>query len=312
MVDNFSRESFGTANGTLPLVKKPLTMPKMWTRRKLLSAVAAVLVPWIMFSAIFWILSFYVHYVQPDLAGFVIGACAALAFISSALSLWSCRLTKMGRPTSISSMSKPWALILTASLTFAVVLGIFAGCTNFHLNMKGYYDIVDMHFYTAIDPSKQGAMYTDAGRAMFQDAGLKLEWSSGFVNDDVYCVAPIVSRSIKNSSYDFWAVGMNCCSGDRPDFHCGMELDPHVHAGVRLLDSTREPFFRLAVQQVESRQGIKSANPMFFEWVQDPIKGLQEQADFGLQCYVLGTLLFLGNQIFVVMVASIALTKFSS
>ena len=42
----------------------------------------------------------------------------------------------------------------------------------------------------------------------------------GFKNLDLYCVAPIVVGDEAIASYDFWAVGLNCCSGVPKEHRC--------------------------------------------------------------------------------------------
>ena len=42
------------------------------------------------------------------------------------------------------------------------------------------------------------------------------------------------------STYDFWAVGVNCC-GAAADFKCGEFSNPKAHAGLRLMSDEQRP-----------------------------------------------------------------------
>ena len=116
-----------------------------------------------------------------------------------------------------------------------------------------------------------------------------------FKNVDTYCVAPVsvlqgpqfncrcAERRLSApggvvlplETYDFWAIGMDCCSVNAADFHCGMGLgwascllplshgrsaraaralagevgNSKAHSGLRLLDDRQRSFYRLAVEQ---------------------------------------------------------------
>merc|ERR1711866_4659 len=106
----------------------------------------------------------------------------------------------------------------------------------------------------------------------------------------MFCVAPI-TRGTNNETllhYDFWAVGVGCCSGLKPDFHCKNFNNPHAKGGLRLMRDDERAFYRLAVQQAEAAYNIKAVHPLFFEWVQDPIDEMAQLEEFGMRNFHMG------------------------
>ena len=66
-----------------------------------------------------------------------------------------------------------------------------------------------------------GQQLLDAGIVQFAPGSqLDVKKSMGFKNGELYCVAPIVFGTASPVSYDFWAVGKDCCSGSQADFSC--------------------------------------------------------------------------------------------
>merc|ERR1719272_157034 len=108
----------------------------------------------------------------------------------------------------------------------------------------------------------------------------------------MYCVAPIMSPGKASASYDFWAIGRNCCTGAANNFACSEigEEDAHIQpnrttGGLRLLSSTELPFYKLAVTQAMTKYGVKSAHPIFVHWVQDSDKALLHHRERGWSSY---------------------------
>jgi len=97
-----------------------------------------------------------------------------------------------------------------------------------------------------------------------QDAGL-IEFSSFVEPDrgkggcfmskgDTYCLAPIVEGgevlyglqgTPRTGSYDYFAVGINCCTCPNRDFQCGDFRNPLANGGIRSLDTKSRPFYKL-------------------------------------------------------------------
>ena len=57
-------------------------------------------------------------------------------------------------------------------------------------------------------------------------------------------VAPITLNGASLASYDFWAVGKNCCSDQMADFRCGAFKGLGAKGGVRVTDDVDRDFYR--------------------------------------------------------------------
>jgi hypothetical protein len=265
-----------------------------------------------LFSLLFALRSFSFHYQQPSLTRLIAGL-GLVAIVGGGILAagGGARGEKpetdariFGREASSSSLggsrdARPRAggIFIFATCLLAWVLAVVGGDVNFYKNMQPFYDILNLATYPAVDPSQTpGQQVMDAGRIVFTpSATLDLNKAMGFKNLDTYCVAPI---TVGNSSagltplaaYDFWAVGINCCSGDQGDFHCGEFNNRHAHAGLRLLREDQRAFFRLAVQQAEASLGIKAEHPIFLHWLEDPSTEVIAYHQRGLQTFYGGML----------------------
>merc|ERR1712232_822939 len=147
------------------------------------------------------------------------------------------------------------------------------GQVNFGSHMIKAYQYGELATYTNIDPHEyRGAQLPDAGIITFtKDTYLRTNYSMGFTSGDTYCVAPIVSPRIEHyDNFNFWATGMDCCSGIDNNYTCPGYNDAEIHGALRLLDEDARPFYRLASQQAEATFFINTDRPLFFIWMKDP------------------------------------------
>merc|ERR1719456_178861 len=103
-----------------------------------------------------------------------------------------------------------------------------------------------------------------------RNASINRKYAMAFKNGITYCVAPLDMADKKLSSYDFWAVGINCCSktgSSQYDYHCSQE---DAHSGLRVARESERSFYQLAVNQAAATHGIAANNPLFFEMVANP------------------------------------------
>jgi len=187
----------------------------------------------------------------------------------------------------------------------ALIAGtVFGDRCYWNSTLKAYsYD--ELVSYINLDPwNDHGQSYMDSGWVYFKEnTHIVRNLFTRFHNGENYCVAPIVRGPIRpqaggaalsastgtdalpiingytvprSGTYDWWAVGMNCCPGDpkveaNATFNCGDAPDPIARAGMRLLDDSERPYYLLAVQEWSASTGLPVKHPLFFEWVRDPL-----------------------------------------
>jgi hypothetical protein len=231
-----------------------------------------LLIPCSLFAVVTFELSFTAHYEKPLACWSVVVSCLLVVL---AIGLQTARLRAIDRKGLSTPEREPnWWCFLFLSMAFSWVLAVAVGCTNYSKNMKPYYDYQNLNTYFEVDPlSVHGQQVMDAGLILFKegshvDTGKTMNFRGGAT----YCAAPIVSSNASSNSsmvtYDFWAVGKNCCKSGSQDFTCGATTQSG-NSGLRLLRDQDRTFYRMAVEQAEVAYNIRAQHPVFFTWLHD-------------------------------------------
>lgn len=272
-------------------------------RINLVAVLLNVFAPWIVFASLYAAMSFSFRYNH---------AAEAYALVALGYIFVVVILALAYRAKRVQDRDPSWYLFAAITMFIAVTCSWIFGEMNFKYFMAPYYDIEGLNSYPNVNPAKQkGQQIMDAGRVYFADgAMLDRTKAMAFKNMDMYCVAPIVNGNQQLETYDFWAIGVNCCSGVASDFRCGEYNNPHARAGLRLMRDDLRPYFRLAVQQADAAYNLKSTHPLFFYWMQDPVAHMNtEYRDQGFKYYLLGIFSFFALNLFLVIVAVIGFSR---
>jgi len=306
-------EGGGAAYGAIsPL--KPAVKGRRTTN--LVNVIACLVMPIAVFSAVYSLRCFSASSLTCVLC-FAILALVALLGVP-ALSAW--------RRRDESPLEPKWTTFMFVTCVVAWVCAWFFGQQDYVSNIQPYNDILTLNVYEDINPVEATSqMVMDAGQIHFtKGSHLDISLSMGFKNLDTYCVAPVTAPepSASNSSnsssggrlpvYDFWAVGVNCCTGQGPDFQCGEYNNKRAMSGLRLMKEADRAYFRLAVQQALATYGIRSEHPLFVYWMEHPKQEIQAYLDDGHKYWVQGIGAFIGVQILLVFIAAVAFSRMSS
>lgn len=290
-----------------PMAMGPGKDNSAFSRRRRVNLLAVVLnavVPAVVFITLFAVLTSSLRLQKPGLCW---GTVAALFSMAGGL----CYLAHRAKEQ---QQDPTWYSFAAGSLSLAVVLGFLFGELNYAVNMGPYYLQSNMNSYPSVNPAKvKGQQVLDAGRVYFiEDSALDLRKAMAYKDGDTYCVAPVIHGEDTPASYDYWAVGVNCCSAGAADFRCGAYNNPKARAGVRAMNAAEEPFLKLAVQQAEAAYNIKSQSPLFFHWVEDPLAKVVTLRDAGVKWFIMGCFMYIAFNLFLVAFAVVNFAKMSS
>lgn len=164
----------------------------------------------------------------------------------------------------------------------ALLLGCLAGQFIFNTNTSMCLAATDLNIISDVDPlSMPSKAFLDAGAIVFLP-GTKVNQSMslGYKDWSTYCVAPVTRTGLVPASYNFWAVGLDCCNPFGGSFWCGESNNPRAHAGWRLMESDKHVGYKLAVRMAEAEYGIVAMEPMFFRWGEDPTSAEAKNAPY--------------------------------
>eukprot|EP00440_Ansanella_granifera_P006117 gb/GFBE01006634.1/.p1 GENE.gb/GFBE01006634.1/~~gb/GFBE01006634.1/.p1 ORF type:complete len:321 (+),score=62.95 gb/GFBE01006634.1/:1-963(+) len=278
-------------------------------RMNLAPVYQCLFIPWLFFCAIYAVMSSSVHYYRPSLAYLTVALCGLVVLAVG----WIALKLVMGKAPS--TREPNWYVFLAVTMAVAWILGIVFGNLNYSATVQRYYDYISLDIFPEVNPSiTQGQQVMSGGRVYFGNTSvLDVRRSIGFKNVDTYCVAPISivqgGTTMPLQTYDFWAVGLGCCSLNTADFHCGEYNNPNAHSGLRLLEDSQRDFYRLAVQQAEAAYSIKANHPLFFYWVEDATAEMESFKGEGYKYFMIGMLAHFGWQLLSVGLAATAFSK---
>jgi len=318
----------GFVGNTTLLPQNKMSMTSRPRRQtNLLALFICLLLPCSVFASVFALESFSMHYTQPGTTRFLVILVGIVVAMIGALVL--CLWCFPGRWP----LDPKWYTFLFATAALAWILGYIYGNQNFNENTAMYNDAQSLNSYKDLNPSTtKGNMVMDAGQMEFsQGSYIDTTKSMGFKDADTYCVAPIVccedngahSNSVgsnvsaavasteKPLEYDFWAIGINCCSAQFPDFHCGAFSNPSVRSGLRLIADDKKAYFRLAMMQAEAAFNMKARHPVFVFWLQDPAREVNLYGEAAAKFYVTVLSLFIVWQLLAVIFVTVLFSKFS-
>lgn len=254
----------------------------------------AILAPPVIFFIVAWAITYYTHFEYGRAAWFWTLPGLVPSYLAFRLRQ---KAVAEGKQTS-------WYTYLLVIFTVSFVYAALVSELNYWYFTHPFYSLRAMRTYSDVNPAETSGMRVmDAASVGFvNDARVVTDMAMSFTTWDVYCVAPISSpagiptQGGKLASYDFWAVGVNCCKSGQTNFMCGEHDNILAKKGLRLVDPEQLKYYRLAVQQAEAQYGIEAKHPVFFHWVQDPDMQLARYFEQGFKNWIMaGALHFFAN-----------------
>jgi len=250
---------------TAEKVEKSPFAPGKRIRMNLIPLILMLVLPWAAFVLTCSLTAFKPKYLFPGVVDVILVVLVITWLMSIPFAVWA----------RWSYTDPTWYTYLAIVLGAGVIAGPPCGGFIFKNLMEPYYRVNDLKTIHKVDVGvERGDTMLDAGIVDFvADNHLDEMRSWHFKHHTTYCVAPIVTSrhdGPKSGSYDFWAVGKDCCSTTSADFRCGAWGHPHANKAIRATSDEDLPYYRLAVEQAETLYGVVSANPVFFMWSTDP------------------------------------------
>lgn len=254
---------------------------------------------------VFYFIAAFFLYSAVSLAGMYLPSSTSMIVSIVATALIVIVVHAMHRPnlpylSQLSFGSPAWSRVCSMLLMMlwwsAVVWTGWAVGDTLRGNFMGpYQDIQNLNTYPNVEPSLyKGSQLMDAGIIEFVPGShIDLTKSYGFKSEDIYCVAPIVGPNTSSTpTYDFWAVGTNCCNGHTPDYHCGEFRNAQARKGLRLMREEQRNYFRLAVEEAKAAYNIEAQHPVFMYWMESPSTEVDQYQEDAYSWYFFSLQLF--------------------
>jgi len=240
------------------------------------------------FSFIFTMLACILSFPWAAFCGIAVGLILLFRVLTLFLFVWALVAGKYFKRFYLTSMVfwgwwPCWLFVFSVTATFC---GYITGTYLWTTQLGPYYQLKQLQMYRDINPAHvPGVRLQDAGLVDFQNfVGMDRGKGGCFLNrGNTYCIAPIVFDGTptpevhydmqgmpQTGSYDYFAVGKNCCPCPNRDFTCGEWDNPLAYGGIRSMDEESRPYYKLALDNWQASYGKTSKTPLFFEWVQDP------------------------------------------
>jgi len=261
-------------SGMHPLLKdrlhrqRSVFSPGHRIRMNILPMFLNIFVPWGVFIFVLGTCSFWMMYTHAGLGNALVGICVFVWLLTVLIAVNRRKYDP----------EPAWFTYFSIMFGVAIFTAYIIGSDIFKRWTLPYMEVKDLKVIGHLDASVElGQNVMDAGIVYFSE-GNKIDATRSwhFKDNTVYCVAPIIKGEAgkakpQTESFDFWAVGKDCCSVSSSDFRCGAYNNPLARSAIRILGEEDRRFYRLAVEQAETLYGIMATHPVFFEWSQDPL-----------------------------------------
>jgi hypothetical protein len=202
------------------------------------------------------------------LACFFAAVCVTFSFL----------LFYVGQSYASSPSKSRFYMFVGVLVVVATANGVMSGLSIHARFYMPYYSYKNRPVYSDVLATEPAAAVADGGLIGFANNAIVDTIRMGnrmSPRGNRFCVAPILDES-QQTQAEFWAVGMDCCSG-RVAFYCDDVLDADARTGAVVFDTksmfAQDPYpeFIKAVKQAAARSQIElPKDPVLVRWVKDP------------------------------------------
>lgn len=229
---------------------------------------AALVTPCVLFCGVLYVTAFWLRFFYP----FVCFGILAITVTAT------CILCAKGCVSATKHETPSWFGFYSTSMGWAVICGLLVGQALYQQYMKPTYSAESLHAVQNVYPNRFATnTEVSAFGSINFGIGTRVDTSKsmGFEGDAVFCVAPLVVVGEPMPSYEFWAVGKDCCTDASNDFHCGGFNQTQNVEGFHLMNQTAEPYYLKAVQRAVQAYGVLVVHPVFIERKDDALSALE-------------------------------------